>query len=250
MKKRIANPLIGRLPAPRRGLFITATDTGVGKTIITGALAMLARGAGRKVGAFKPIATGCRADAGGGLVSSDAEFLAWSADSDQPLATINPVRYHEPLAPLVAARRARSPIDFEAISLAYSRLTESSDLVLVEGIGGLLVPITEKLTVLDLAEAFDLPLLIVARPGLGTLNHTLLTVRTASQANLAVAAIVINRYRADSQDLAEESNPAVLAELTGLPVFCVPDDAETRVEPSPAIGPDVLFACRQIEPKW
>lgn len=254
MGKQPDNPLPAGLVGNTPGLFVTATDTGVGKTIVAGALAMIHRLHRKRVGVLKPIATGCRRARGAGgvplvegeLVSSDAEFLAWSADSNQSLVTINPVRYAEPLAPLVAARRAGRPIDFDAIVESAERVAADSDLIIVEGIGGLLVPITRKLTVLDLAEAFALPLLIVARPALGTLNHTLLTVQAARHRGLKVAAIAVNRYNPHSADLSEESNPAVLAELTRLPVVCVPDDAETHVEPTPAIGNDVLFACRQI----
>ena len=271
MSKETHNPLAGQFRANVPGLFVTGTDTGVGKTVVAGAIAFLQRQAGKRVAVFKPIATGCRRDSGSGvasaalggmprlvshvfgdaprLVSTDAEFLAWAAESPHELAMINPVTYADPLAPLVAAQRTRQPIDFEAIVDTYYALTSKSDFAIVEGIGGLMVPLTEKLTVLDLAEAFALPLLIVARPVLGTLNHTLLTVAAARSRGLRIAAIVVNRYHADSAalpDLSEESNPAVLAALTRLPVVCVPEDTETSIEPPPAIGRDVLFACRQI----
>ncbi|MDD4890434.1 MAG: dethiobiotin synthase [Phycisphaerae bacterium] len=266
MTKESSNPLLGKFGVKAPGLFVTGTDTGVGKTVVAGGIAVVQRQAGRRVGVFKPIATGCRRDSkfglvsyiastlanpdrgndGAGLVSSDAEFLAWCAEASVPLSKINPVRYAEPLSPLMAARRSDQPVDFEAIAENYAVIAASSDAVIVEGIGGLLVPIAEKLTVLDLAEAIGLPLVIVARPALGTLNHTLLTVQAARSRNLEIAAIAISRYDPHSADLSEESNPAVLAELTRLPVVCVPDDPETRVEPSPAIGQSVLFACRQI----
>jgi dethiobiotin synthetase len=245
-----ANPLIRLIPRTGKpGVFVTATDTGIGKTVIAGAITMLQRRAGKRVGVFKPIATGCGFLPGIGLVSSDAEFLAWSADSMHNLATINPVRYGDPVCPLVAARRAKQPINFGAIGEAYSQMAADSDFVVVEGLGGLLVPITENLTVLDLAEGFlssELPLLIVAASTLGTINHTLLTVQAARSRGLTIAAIVVNGYRADSEDFSEESNPPLLAELTGLPVICVPDDPETHIEPKPAIGEAVLFAAGQI----
>lgn len=238
--------LAGLFGASPPGLFVTGTDTGVGKTLVAGALALAHRQTGRRVGVFKPIATGCRYLIGVGLVSGDAEFLAWAADTDYPLSTLNPVRYAAPLSPLAAARRTGQPIDFEALAGAFAAATRGRDLVLVEGIGGLLVPLTRTLTVLDLAEAMRLPLLIVARGALGTLNHTLLTVQAARSRGLAVAAIAINRYRPSSPDLSEEDNPAILADLTGLPVICVPDDLDSRVEPPPALGESVLFAASQI----
>jgi dethiobiotin synthetase len=267
-----ANPLIRLIPRTGKpGVFVTATDTGIGKTVIAGAIAMLQRRAGKRVGVLKPIATGCRHVSGVGigkilgqfmdeeidgrtlpgadLVSADAEFLAWSAESMHNLATINPVRYGDPVCPLAAARRTKQPINFGTIGEAYSQIAADSDFVIVEGIGGLLVPLTEKLTVLDLAESFnstELPLLIVAASTLGTINHTLLTVQAARSRGLIIAAIVVNGYRADSDDFSEEGNPPLLAELTGLPVICVPDDPETHVEPKPAIGEAVLFAANQI----
>jgi len=240
-----ANPLTGRLPSAP-GVFVTGTDTGVGKTVVAGALAMLARTQGARVGVFKPVATGCRRVNTVGLVSGDSEFLAFCADSGLDLATITPVCYHEPLAPMAAAQREGRSVDFDAIASAYGRVVAGSDWVVVEGIGGALVPLTRRVCLLDVAAAMGLPLLVVARAGLGTINHTLLTVEAARRRGLKVAAVAINRYRAASADLAEETNPAALEELTHLPVVCVPDDPETRVEPPPAIGPGVLFACDQL----
>ncbi|MCG3181584.1 MAG: ATP-dependent dethiobiotin synthetase BioD [Phycisphaerae bacterium] len=243
MSKR-ANPLMGRFEPAAAGVFVTAIDTEVGKTVIAGALAMAARRGGRRVGVFKPFATGCRHRQGLGLVSSDSEFLAWAADCELDLATITPQRWHAPLAPMAAAKAENRPVDFDAVVSAWRRLRAASDFAVVEGIGGILVPLTRDASVLDLAEAMGLPAVVVARPLLGTLNHTLLTVDALRSRGLKVAAVAINRYNPDSHDPAEESNPAVLAELTRLPIVCVPDDAQTRVEPAPAIGGSVLFPCQ------
>jgi dethiobiotin synthetase len=187
-------------PLPKlRGLFVTGTDTGVGKTLIAGAIARRLRQIGRRVEVFKPVATGCRRDRGIGLVSEDAEFLAACAESRRTLAEINPVRYATAVAPNVAARREHREVDLQAIFDAYSSLGGGStgqapDAVIVEGVGGLLSPITDDFWVIHFARMTGLPLVIVARPGLGTINHTLLTLHAARSAGLNVAGVVVNDY--------------------------------------------------------
>lgn len=214
-----------------RGWFVTGTDTGVGKTIIAGALARLLREAGRRVGVFKPVATGCRRDVRLGLVSGDSEFLAHCAESPDDLATITPVRYRAEVAPMVAAQRKRRPIDFTAIRDAWARITSHSDATIVEGVGGLLVPLDERTLVADLAVEFGLALIVVARAGLGTINHTLLTLEAARARGLRVDAVVLNRYESMQPTLAEETNPDVIARLGRAPVpIVVPN--EPRVDPS------------------
>jgi len=229
----------------KRGYFITGTDTEVGKTVIAAALATALREAGWNVGVMKPVASGCvrRRE---GLVSEDAEFLAQAADVEDSLDEITPIRLAEPLAPSVAAARAGVAIDLDAMWAAWRRLRAAHDIVLVEGIGGLLCPVTPTETVADLARQFDLPLLIVARSGLGTINHTALTVEAARSRGLRVAGIFINRYNHESPGLAEMTSPDEIQRLTGVPVLClVPNDPA----PQPAdgiVGPDLLAAIRQI----
>ena len=229
----------------RRGLFITGTDTGVGKTIVTAALAMILREAGADVGVMKPVATGCvrRRE---GLVSEDAELLAKAADVPEPLAEISPIRLADPLAPTVAAARAHLTLDLAPMWAAWRRLRSAHDIMLVEGIGGLLCPVTPKESVADLAKVFGLPLLVVARPVLGTINHTALTVEAARARGLRVAGIVINRYHHDSADLAETTNPDEVQRLTGVDVLgLVPDDPKTDFRAG-VVGEDVLAAARQL----
>ncbi|MCX5672620.1 MAG: dethiobiotin synthase [Planctomycetota bacterium] len=229
----------------RRGLFITGTDTGVGKTIVTAALAMILREAGADVGVMKPVATGCvrRRE---GLVSEDAELLAKAADVPEPLAEISPIRLAEPLAPTVAAARARLTLDLAPMWAAWRRLRSAHDIMLVEGIGGLLCPVTPKESVADLAKVFGLPLLVVARTVLGTINHTALTVEAARARGLRVAGIVINRYHPDSVDLAETTNPDEVQRLTGVDVLgLVPEDPKTDFRAG-VVGEDVLAAVRQL----
>ena len=227
------------------GVFVTGTDTEVGKTVIAGAIALLLRRAGRRVGVFKPVATGCRHDPRGDLVSADAEFLAHCADSPADLPTINPVRYADALAPSVAARRAKRPVDFEAIDRAYRRIRQDRDVVVVEGIGGLMVPLDERTFVTDLAKRLRLPLVVVARAGLGTINHTLLTLDAARRAGLDIAGVFLNHYRPSEATLAEETNPDEIARCgnVDLPTV-VPHDPAVHIAKG-LLGDDLLFAVSQ-----
>lgn len=228
------------------GWFVTGTDTGVGKTVIAGALAMLLREQGKRVAVFKPVATGCRRDPRLGLVCEDAEFLSHCADSEATLETINPVRFGGDLAPMAAAEHARKPIDWPVIDQSWERLRASADWIVVEGAGGLLVPIDLQHNMADLAKRFDLPLVIVARPGLGTINHTLLTIEAAQTRGLPVAAVVINGYRPDSATLAEETNPDIIARLARIRIpIVVPFDRHTDTRQG-VVGESVLEPLRRF----
>lgn len=212
------------------GLFITGTDTGVGKTLITGGIAQLLTQQGMRVAVFKPIATGCRSEMGE-WVSDDAVFLAMCAGIDEPLTAIMPVCYQTPAAPLVAARAEKQPIDYEQIVAMYSYLSRSYDVILVEGIGGALVPLDEETTILDLAAAMGLPTVVVARSRLGTINHTLLTLRAVRDAGLPLAGVVINGYNAATADLAEETAPNIIAELGKTKILAIVGyDEDSSVE--------------------
>ncbi len=184
----------------RPGLFVTATDTGVGKTVATCAIAWQLRQQGvEKVGVCKPFATGCRR-LREGLVSEDAEALAHFSDCRQRLDVINPIRYLKPLAPAVAAEGADEPPDFELLADCLHRLDEVNDALLIEGVGGVMVPLSPgdaKITVLDLIAAIGYPVVVVCRAGLGTLNHTAMTVALLRQRGCRVAGLVINGYTPD-----------------------------------------------------
>jgi dethiobiotin synthetase len=228
------------------GWFVTGTDTGIGKTVIAGALAILVRREGRRAGVFKPVATGCRRDVRLGLVSEDAEFLAHCADSPETLETINPVRYAGELAPMAAAERQHVPIDWPAIDRSREVIERRAEWTVVEGAGGLLVPIDGQTSMADLAARFGLPLVIVARPGLGTINHTLLTIEAARARRLAIAAVVVNGYRPGSATLAEETNPEIISRLARLPLpLIVPWDPLTDVRTG-AVGESVLYPLRHF----
>jgi dethiobiotin synthetase len=192
------------------GLFITATDTGVGKTVVTCAIAAAVRAQqpAIRLGVCKPLSSGCRHDREG-LVNEDAEALAHFADCRQPLSVINPIRFAAPLAPAVAAEQMHGKIDWDELRRALLVLDEQSDALLIEGVGGVMVPLDPaqpRRTVLDLAAAIGFPVLVVARSTLGTLNHTAMTVRLLRDAGCCVAGLVMNCYDADA---ASEEDPSV-----------------------------------------
>jgi dethiobiotin synthetase len=214
-------------PLPLPGLFVTGTDTGVGKTWIAGAIADWFRRRGSRVAVLKPAATGCE-HRREGLVSEDAELLAHCADARFPLDLICPQRYAEPLAPAIAAERAKEPLDWETVQRSIRLMSRESDVMVVEGVGGVLVPMDAKHTVLDVARWLRVPTVVVARPNLGTINHTLLTVNALRTAGVKVAGVVVNRYPTDVVGVAEETNPRAIEKWGKVPVLCVVPD-EPRV---------------------
>ncbi|MFO0878565.1 MAG: dethiobiotin synthase [Gemmataceae bacterium] len=196
-----------------QGLFITATDTGAGKTEVTAAIAHQWRREGRPFAVCKPVATGSSREEG------DPGRLGL-ASPHQCLEEITPYLFHEPAAPPVAARLAGKSLTLEQLSLAVRRLHHDGRTLLVEGVGGLLCPLTEKETVADLVQALDLPVIIVARRSLGTLNHTLLTLEAARSRRLRVTGIVISETT-PINSLAEETNVAELRCRIDVPILAV-----------------------------
>ena len=218
------------------GVFVTGTDTGVGKTVIAGGLAASLASIGADVGVMKPIATGGEAPAststlGDGatsagavnprLVSEDAIFLKHAAQAEDSLELINPICLREPLAPSVASTLENVPVDLARVDAAFHQLCRNHDFVVVEGVGGLAAPIRDDVLVAHLAARFELPLIVVARPTLGTINHTLLTVKLARSLNLEIHGIILNGLRRDMAGLAEKTNPGEISRLTNLPILGV-----------------------------
>ncbi len=193
------------------------------------------------MGVCKPIASGCRHERGE-LVSPDAEALAHFADCPAPLHVINPIRFAPPLSPNVAAEKAGRPVDFDAILDAIARLDTDSDLMLVEGVGGIMVPLDDRHTVLDLARAIGYPVLVVTRPDLGTLNHTALTCRAIKSAGLRLAGLVVNRYDPDSPDPAVQDNPRLLASQNKTKVLATIPDARNVAPEQGQLPPAVRDA--------
>jgi dethiobiotin synthetase len=229
-----------------KGLFVTGTDTGVGKTVIAGGIARILAEGGVKVGVFKPVATGCRAR-WEGLVSADTEFLAACAKSNLDLATITPVGYRTPAAPVVSASRDGPPVDLERIAAAYRAVTKQCDVVIAEGIGGVRVPLTAEIDVLDLAAELALPVLIVARPDLGTINHTLMTIDCVRSADLEVAGVVINKYNAAAATVAEETCGEVIAACGAADVLAiVPFDEDVDIEQQ-RLGESIIETLKDVD---
>ncbi len=201
-----------------KGFFVTATDTGIGKTFVAAGIAKALKAKGIDVGVMKPIAAGGRRE-GQGFISEDAEFLIKIAGVDDPIEMVNPICLEQALAPLVAARLSSTRIDFEKIWKAYRNLSENHEFIIVEGIGGLMVPISEGYYLIDLIKMFGLPAIVVARPTLGTLNHTILTVKYAQEKKILIKGIIINYYQKFEETLAEKTNPQILEECCGVPVL-------------------------------
>lgn len=200
------------------GIFITGTDTEIGKTVIAGGLAAALKAAGVDVGVMKPIASG-GIEHKGHLVSEDAIFLKHAAQVDDALDLINPICLRHPLAPSVAAEIEGVSINPKQIEMAFDQLCQKHEFIVVEGVGGIAVPICEEMLVVNIAQYFQLPLLIVARPNLGTINHTVLTVEFAKSHSLEICGIVLNTSQEESKGLAEETNPKELTRLTHLPIL-------------------------------
>ena len=190
-----------------KGYFITGTDTGVGKTVVTALLASTLRRQGLHVGVMKPVETGCLQD-GHRLVPQDSLFLRHISGCTAPQALVTPYTFAEPLAPAIAAELAGITIEIQHIRKCYQQLLAEHDIVLVEGAGGLLVPLTAQLSIHDIAVELDLPVLIVACNRLGAINHTALTVTIARQRS-QVLGIILNHIQA-SDDLAMQTNAGAL----------------------------------------
>lgn len=197
------------------GLFITGTDTGVGKTFVAAGLAALLRSRGYRVGVMKPAETGCL-ERDGKLIPEDAVRLRDASGSQEPIEKICPYRLPEPLAPSIAAAHAGVRIDIDHLFALYQEINSSHDVTLVEGAGGLMVPLLPSFTYADLVRVMKLPVLVVAANKLGAINHLLLTLEHASCKGLSVLGYVLNCVLNDSS-LAAETNREVLANLTGVP---------------------------------
>ena len=205
-----------------RGLLITGTDTGVGKTVVACGLAGALRRRGLAVAPFKPAETGCvPAEEPNRLVPADAELLRRACATQAPLDTICPYRFAPPVAPWVAAEQAGVAIDPERLERCYKELAASSDVVLVETAGGILVPLREDFHYADLALLLHLPVLVVVGSKLGAINHARLTLEFLRAAGLKTIACVLNHpFRETSE--ATDTNEATLRRLSSVPLFVIP----------------------------
>ncbi len=191
-------------------LFVAGTDTGVGKTLVSAGLARMLVNRGVKVGVFKPVASG-------GLVSEDGKMLQKAAKlPGSAYPGIVPIHYKQPLAPWVAGWK-EGKVDLGKVENAYQAVKKKYDSLIVEGIGGVLVPITQEFLAIDWAVKWKLPTLVVARAGLGTLNHTLLTIEALQKRKVQVLGVVVNGYR--GKTIAEKTNLQAFRKLMKIPVY-------------------------------
>jgi dethiobiotin synthetase len=191
------------------GLFIVGTDTGVGKTVIACALLHYLRDKGVNVGAFKPVESGGR---------QDSAMLLQASGADDSIELVNPYSFRAPISPHQAAEEEGRAIDIAVILDAFDNLKERHDFIVAEGAGGLLVPLGPGYLIADLVGELGLPLLVVARGAVGTINHTLLTVKHAESLGLEVAGIIINNEKPTPKTEAV-SRPEDLARYTCVPLI-------------------------------
>jgi dethiobiotin synthetase len=201
------------------GLFVTGTDTGVGKTVVAAGIVRALKESGHRAGAIKPIASSGIPEGNGLFVTPDTRILGAALGPEIPLERITPIAVQGDIAPSVGLRMRPNPMRFSHVHdqtiqcLAWWSIR--ADVMIVEGVGGLLCPITDDAVIADLAIALDYPLIIVARRGLGTLNHTLLTLEAARTRGLRVAGVILNGSEPSSNILAESTNPQELASRLG-----------------------------------
>ena len=196
----------------KQGLFILGTDTGVGKTVVTCLLAHQLRDQGLPVGVMKPYLSGNW---------EDARLLRRAAGLKESLKTISPAFFKKPLAPILNySSNAESHRDWQKVCAGFQSLKKRYTPLLVEGIGGVLVPLGNQKTIADLAHEFHFPVWLVARPGLGTINHVLLSLEALKKRRVRVTRLVFSGY--SGQDLAEKTNPILIKKLTALPLTLIP----------------------------
>lgn len=198
------------------GLFVTGTSTEVGKTVVAAVLARTLAEEGRRVAVFKPAVTGLEEEG-----ETDHALLRRASGSNQSDEQIAPYRYQPPASPHLAAALAGEEIEPERLRQAAREAAADADAIVCEGVGGLLVPLSPTYLVRDLATDLGYPLVVVASPGLGTINHTLLTLESARAAGLEVAAVVLNPWPEDPTEI-ERDNRETIAKLGNVPVHTLP----------------------------
>jgi dethiobiotin synthetase len=198
-------------------LGVTGTDTGVGKTVVACALATGLRRRGLRVAAMKPVETGVSAED----PSRDGARLARAAGGTLPLSMLSPLVYADPVAPLVAARRVGTQVDVALLDHAVRAASNGADALIVEGAGGLLVPLTERLSFDALFNRWQLDAVVVAANRLGVINQTRLTLAALRAAGLTVPMVVLNNVT-DDLDTSAVENASILAELENVPIVELP----------------------------
>lgn len=218
-------------PRSGHGVFVTGTDTEVGKTVVASAIAATLAAQGKNVSVFKPVVTGL--DDLGGL-APDHERLRAAASSSQQPWDIAPYRFGPPVSPHLAAAAAGERIDPYRLLAAARRAARAGEVLVAEGVGGLMVPLSGTYLVRDLAADLGMPVVIAARPGLGTISHTLLSIECARAAGLSVKAVVLTPWPARPSEM-ERSNRETIARLGRVEVETLPMLAVRSIGPQRAL---------------
>ncbi len=197
-----------------KGFFITGTDTGVGKTVTTASLLALFQNQSLEVGVMKPIETGVDPECNSSA-NSDIKFLLETGSLDQKIQEACPFQFKTAASPYQACLIENTEIDLNKIFMAYKTLSQKNHLVLVEGVGGVKVPIKKDYMVLDLIQDLKLPVILVCRYELGTLNHTLLTIEALKSKELTIAGLIFNQSSSSSLSKIEKQQPQLIEELSG-----------------------------------
>lgn len=196
-----------------KNLFVTGTDTGIGKTVVTAAISNTMKLSGKKVSVMKPIQTGTLTQK-----VLDIEFVYKVLDEEFNIDVVCPYRFDKPLSPKLASHDSSVDINIDNIMSSYRTLTQNHDHVIVEGAGGILVPIKENYFISNLIAEMDIPIVIVSRANLGTINHTLLTIEFARSMGISIIGVIINNFPLHPNE-AELSNPHEISAISGLPIL-------------------------------
>jgi len=224
---------ISHLPSSIKGLWITGTDTGIGKTFVAEGIIRGLKRAGLRAVPVKPVETGC-VKRGRVLYPSDTLRLLRAAGVDESIDLVNPYRFREPVAPYVASIINGTKIEKGKIHRALKRLTGKYDFLILETAGGLMVPIADRYLNIDMIRDSGLPIIIVSRPDLGTINHTLLTVTVARAKGINIKGVIFNHSRKKKRGIPEKTNPDIIAkfgdvEILGIVPFTPAGLPDTRV---------------------
>ncbi len=229
------------------GFFITGTDTGIGKTVLTALVLAELRRRGVRAAPMKPVQTGCERRPDARLAAPDLDYSLSMAGMDVAEADYRrmaPFCFEPACSPHLAAERAGIEIRMETLVGAAHALAAEYECLLIEGAGGVLVPLNRRETMLDLMKVLGLPVLIAARAGLGTINHTLLSVRALRTAGIAIAGVVLLEGRDSAPGAIEADNPAAIAQFGGIPVLGTVPYGPALREPRPVYSalPDPVVA--------
>jgi dethiobiotin synthetase len=217
-----------------RGVFVTGTDTGVGKSVLAAAICAAAAARGLSVASFKPVLTGL--DEAAGEWPRDHELLAQAANAGQLPEDISPHRYGPAVSPHLAAQLAAEEIDPDELVAQAAAEAAKADALVVEGVGGLLVPLAHEYLVRDFAGELSLPVVIAARPGLGTINHSLLTIEAARAVALRIQAVVLTPWPDEPSDM-ERSNMETIERFGEVPVIGLPHATPETLAEAGAVLP-------------